>query len=749
QPATKEGYTFEGWYDNAEFTENTVTQIIAGSMGNKTIYAKWKIKTYTITYVLNGGINNESNLTTYNVETSTITLQPLTRTGYTFEGWYDNADFSGDEISEILTGSTGDKTFYAKWEISAYAIIFEPNGGTGIMEPQEFSYGIEESLNVNTFTRLGYTFEGWAASEARANDGIVDYVDEDNYTIGESNVTLYAVWTINVYTITYNLNDGVNDENNPDTYNVETETITLLPSSKIGYTFDGWYDSEDFNGIEVTQIPTGSTEDKVFYAKWIIAVYSITYNLDGGTNDLSNPESYTIETETIQLQDPSKIGYTFGGWYDNTEFTDTPITQIEMGSTEDKIFYAFWIIDIYAITYNLNGGINDENNPETYSIETSTITLQPAMKTGYSFVGWYDNAEFSGDELSQIPTGSTGDRTFYAKWMITIYTIAYHLDNGINDENNPETYTVESETIILQPATKIGYAFLGWNDDPEFNGNVISQIPAGSAGDLILYANWILTFDIDFFDYDGSSLGIASQRKNEGELVDRPIDPTKGECIFDGWYTDMYFTDEYDFDTPVTQDLSLYSKFLVTVIFKVDNSIESRVLILSDVLSTAFTFNPSKIGYSFENWVYLEKNEVLTEETGLDFNLPITLEAMLTPNVYTINFDLSYEDSDEVDEKEVVFDSVFGELPEPKRRGYTFEGWYYGIDLIENSDIFRVPSDITLEARWELISVDFAWIYIASASIVALIIIFMAVLLKKKNANKRYERPIYTRIDRE
>ncbi len=151
--------------------------------------------------------------------------------------------------------------------------------------------------------------------------------------------------------------------------------------------------------------------------------YAITYNLDGGTNNASNPAKYTIETTTITLANPTKTGYTFGGWYSDAALK-TQVTQIAKGSTGAKIFYAKWTAVSYSITYNLNGGTNAAGAKTSYTIETADYTLPTPTKTGYTFGGWYENSGLTGSAVAKIAKGSTGNKTYWAKWTIKSVTCA-------------------------------------------------------------------------------------------------------------------------------------------------------------------------------------------------------------------------------------------------------------------------------------------------------------------------------------
>ena len=223
------------------------------------------------------------------------------------------------------------------------------------------------------------------------------------------NATLH-VWE--EYTVTYNLNGGTNHADNPKSYTKFDATITLKDPTRKGYTFKGWYSDSKLTK-KVTKIASGSTGNKTLYAKWA-KTYTITYKLNGGTNNKSNPKSYTKIDATITLKNPTRKGYTFKGWYSDSKFKKK-VTKIAKGSTGNKTLYAKWAKNTYKITYKLNKGKNSAKNPKTYTVTTKTITLKNPTRKGYTFIGWYVDAKYK-TKVTKITKGSTGNKTLYAKW---------------------------------------------------------------------------------------------------------------------------------------------------------------------------------------------------------------------------------------------------------------------------------------------------------------------------------------------
>ena len=283
-------------------------------------------------------------------------------------------------------------------------------------------------------------------------------------------------------TLTFDAGEGSFKEGKTLTLTGKVGENLALPETPVrkGYDLTGW------NPALPEKYPEKDTE---YTAVWIKeGNYSITYELNGGTNAPENPASYNVETGTITLKDPVKTGYTFEGWYKDGGFT-TKVTEITQGTTGNITLYAKWEPVSYTITYELNGGTNAPENPVSYNVETGTITLKDPVKPGYTFGGWYKDGEFT-TQVTEIPQGTTGNITFYAKWLEN-YTITYELDGGTNAPENPASYNVETETITLKAPTKDGFAFTGWFESPDFSTTEVKEITQGSTGDKTLYARWI------------------------------------------------------------------------------------------------------------------------------------------------------------------------------------------------------------------------------------------------------------------
>lgn len=478
----KTGYVFEGWYtdkDTLTSSFGTDSLLTVALTGNISVYAKWSPEEYTVTYNSNGGSIEEGNPLSYTIESGDIALQSPNRTGYIFDGWFTDENFSADKkLEKIPAASTGNIVLYAKWSAQTFSVTYNLDGGV-LASENPTSYTIEsDKITLANPTKNGYTFAGWTGAGITVPSLSVSI---DTGSTGNKEYT--ANFTLEGYSIRYNLNGGTNHSANPSEYSVISDKIDLMPPTRPGYMFMGWYTDEEFTESSMLDfIPTGSTGDIALYANWSVQTYNITLNLNGGTISGNNPIFYTINSDTITLPTPEKNGYTFYGWYDSDSNYYSSVT-IETGSYGNRVYTAYWTPDNYNIEYIYpEGAWNSEYNDETYTIE-SEIYFEDAFKYYYNFEGWYTSSDFSADtKIESIPAGSTGDITVYAKFTPTVYSITYNLDGGTLTDENPTAYTTESPDIILKAPKKKGYVFFYWQDETgtKLTGN---KIAAGSHSD--------------------------------------------------------------------------------------------------------------------------------------------------------------------------------------------------------------------------------------------------------------------------
>ena len=435
------GHTFKEWEIKLKSgnkitvpaDENVQSYINAGETGGSwSVTAQWTPIEYTITYNLDGGELVGEYPTTYNVTSSTITLANATKTGYTFGGWYDNSGLTGTAVTQIATGSTGNKTFWAKWTIMSDGCVageYLAQGKTAC-EPCKvgnycaggtFNYDSTKDQGINACSgATQYQNQSGQATCKTVSDG---YYKKDNTAQTECGNGYYCKNAVRTQCPNGYVTDTTTASLESECYTACTVACTEQTCPKNAKCTHGTTTTNGKQYVGSTCNAASSTCDITISCNngydldgstCVLHEYTITYELDGGVNAESNPAKYSVDTATITLANPSKDGYTFGGWYSDANFT-TKVTQIATGSTGNKTFWAKWTTDAYTITYELDGGVNAESNPVSYDVTTDTITLADPSKTGYTFGGWYSDANFA-TKVTQIVKGSTGDKTLYAKW---------------------------------------------------------------------------------------------------------------------------------------------------------------------------------------------------------------------------------------------------------------------------------------------------------------------------------------------
>jgi len=561
-------YNFDGWYTDESYATK-VTKIERGTTGDQYFYAKWKLVDFAVNFFLNGGnVSHSDYPATYNVETGVALPYDPQKEHCSFDGWYEDEGFTK---KAVLTpgGMKGDKNLYAKWVVATYTVSYELNGGNfneGETPVTSYEYG-SASVELSIPFKNGYTFGGWFTESTYVNK--VTAID----TLSDGNKTYYAKWQAVVYRITYELNGGENAAENPSSYTIES-SITLLPAEKTDYDFIGWYSENEFL-TEITEIPSGSTGNLTLYAKFEIKTYSITYE---GTKDADNlnPTSFIAVHETIILEDLSVPGYDFLGWYDG----ETKVTEIPESVKADVVLTAKWKVIVYTITYELFGGVNNDKNPSSYTIENDEYTFLPATQAHYDFLGWYSDSDQT-HLIKGISKGLTGNLKIYARWALHDYRITY--ENTKDAENaNSKDFTIKDDEIALLPLSKNGYIFEGWKLD----GAVCATISPSIGKDLTLTATWSLVkYTIDYELNGGAndtenplSYTIESEvitlKNPEKDSVVKVIGQTiKGDGRYEitkeitlysfiGWYLEETFTTCIEvIETGSTGNLILYAKW--------------------------------------------------------------------------------------------------------------------------------------------------------------------------------------------
>ncbi|PKV04444.1 L,D-transpeptidase catalytic domain-containing protein, partial [Bifidobacterium pseudolongum subsp. globosum] len=273
-------------------------------------------------------------------------------------------------LSGTVSGTSLEATAVITVTQRPYNVIFNSNGGSAVA-PATVEAGQKAAQPANP-TRTGYAFAGWYT----AKNGGTRY---DFDTPVTADVTLYARWTINKYTVTFDANGGTTVK----TATVEHGQKVTQPAAptRTGYTFTGWYTAK--TGGSKYDFAKPITADITLYAQWTANKYTVKFDANGGTT----VAAATVEhgQKAAQPANPTRTGYAFAGWYTakngGTRYDfDTPVTA-------DVTLYARWTINKYTVTFDANGG----TTVKTATVEHGQKVTQPAAptRTGYTFTGWY------------------------------------------------------------------------------------------------------------------------------------------------------------------------------------------------------------------------------------------------------------------------------------------------------------------------------------------------------------------------
>lgn len=569
--------------------------------------------TFAINYVLDGGTNSENNPNEYVPEKLPLLLENPTKSGYKFVGWYDNENFTGEAITEISAGTMGDVTLYAKWNALDYRISYELNGGTNAENPDGYDVS-DLPVSLHAPSRTGYIFKGWYMGENRVLAIPVG-------TTG--NVVVSAKWEPITYTIDFDTNGGLPTLSSID-YTIESDSFTLQEITKAGYTFDGWYNGE----TKVTEITTGTYGNMTLVAKWTADLYTISYDLADGVNSPENPTSYTIESGLITLKDPTRVGYTFVGWYNGEQL----VTTIDSNTLENISLTAKWTVNSYKLTFDVDGNLTEKN----FKYGESVTAIENPTKVGHTFAGW-------SEELPE--TMPANDITVEAKWAINSYDITYDLAGGVNNSENPTTYTIESGLITLKNPTREGYTFLGW-----YNGEqLVTIIDSNTLENITLTVKWKITTDHEGTEDDPYSVDDALKiagTLSSGEYTDLVYitGVVTDAGTFDTYYRNVYICDKNSKETILVYSCNISE--IVDVIY-----VNDTVVIKGYIKNhNGNTLEISSKGNSYATFVSKEAglSTITVSETSSEFAIINELSTMEGLNGSSFTFKVSVTEGYEI-----------------------------------------------------------------------------------------------------
>jgi uncharacterized repeat protein (TIGR02543 family) len=657
------GCTFLGW-TGPGYTVPTTTGIVipADNSDPKIFTAHWDVQTYNVTYELNGGTSHADNPSTYTVEELPKTLYAPTKDAYDFKGWYDNATFSGNVFTAIPEGSSGDIKYYAKWEIKKHTVQFLDHDDS-VLKTEIVNHGSPATAPTTNPTRTGHTFAGWNPSTF-------------NSITADTNI--YAQYSINQYTMTFNTNGGSSVD--AITQNYDTDITPPGNPTKDYYDFAGWYsDSGLTASYTITKMPA---TDITIYAKWTAKEYSISYDLAGGsvTPSNANPATYTYETLTFNLVNPTKVGYTFKGW-SGTGLTsdDNKTVTISQGSSGARSYTANWTINQYTYKF-YNGTTLMKEATVDYGSEIVPPTETPSKAStpefSYTFKEWNP----------AVPaTIGAANETFYAQYTETRRSYSIVWTNYDNAELRTDTVeygqTPSYGGTPTRPAdAQFTYTFTGWSP-------AVAQVTgpqtykAQYSGTTNNYTVTIVSSNTDYGTVNKETVTnvpygtVLNVTNNVVHIYG--TDVTAEEKTDTAQYTYTFINWENGTAT-VTGNLTVTANFTQTTnkytytFYKEDESTVVSTATVDYGTGIIVPAGPAKAAtqqftYTFKEWTPAVP-ATITED------ITFTPVYTQTTNQYTATF-VDYNGTTVLGTSTVDYGTAATPPANPSRTGYTFTGW--------------------------------------------------------------------------
>lgn len=744
----KVGYTFVSW-NTTNNGSGTTWDFTTSKMpaNNVVLYAQWSINSYQLSFNLNGGESSPIPNQTIIYDDLAIEPPEPTRTGYTFKEWNTNQLGTGTVWNFTSSRMPANNVIlYAQWQINAYVVSFDLNGGDSApISNQSIDFNALITKPTDP-TRIGYTFNGWGTTSL-VNATIWNFTAD---RMPANNLTLYAQWNINTYSVDFNLNGG--DSAAIPTQQIDFNELVIEPTDpqRDGYTFKGWSISRvALNNMWNFNSDRMPANNLTLYAQWSINTYEVTFDLNGGDSEeiAVQPVVY-LELINEPQPAPSRIGHTFIGW--GVSATDELTLwdfNVDTMPSRNLILYAHWQINTYVVTFDLNGG--DSVAIDQQDVIFNDLVIEPQTepsRIGYTFLEWGTTADTDSSTWSfntnRMPAKNI---TLYAQWQINTYTVDFNLNGG--DSELIEAQVIDYNNLVLKPdnPSRIGHTFTNWSiliDDVYVTWDFENdRVPAN---DITLHAQWTInSYTLDFDLNGGENDAIDAQTIVFNELANEPeVIMVREGYTFTGWsfLDDSNFVN-WDFmsNRMPASDLTLVAQWDINsylLEFDINGGEIDPIphqLVVFNELAIEPEVEMIREGYTFTGWLVMDNQEPNefkaysntlsmyknSFSTNWDFNInrmpanSVTLQAQWEINVYQLDFDLNGASNASIPSQSVVFNEKAIE-PDVKmtKDGHTFKGWMIMPSTVTDSfaqanywdfTSNRMPSnDVILQAQWEV-----------------------------------------------
>lgn len=541
--------------------------------------------------------------------------------------------------------------YIMKYEEEEYTILFANNSGEAWNEIKEQKVSGGATITLPSVTGLpsGVAFYGWYSDltyTKKVGNAGAEYQPTES-------LTLYAKIVRDTYTITFNANGGKNtmsDETMPCGKNA---TLIKNVFTRAGYTFLGWSTTDSATSAtykDEASVNLSSTKDDeiTLYAVWKPRTYTVTFDANGGEVEQST-KTVTYATSYGTLPPPTRIGYSFDGWYTDIEEGSKVTSSTKFTATSNQTLYAYWTPISYTVSFNANGGSGAMDNQKLTYDKSEALTANAFSRTGYTFAGWAKSSSGSVAYQDQVSVknlqSTSGTYYLYAIWTPIEYTVSFSA-NGGTVELNSKSVTYDSTYGDLPVPTRTGYAFEGW-----YNAENVRIYPTTSVritADQTLYAHWTAnSYEVTFKSQETSWSTQISETYGKSYRLPSST-PTRTGYTFAGWYTAASGGSQVTEANTVliTAAQTLYAQWApltYAVVFDANGgSGTMNDQILTYGMSEALTANAfTRTGYKFDGWAKSPYGSVSYGDRAEVLNLSsttqgITLYAHWTALTYTI-----------------------------------------------------------------------------------------------------------------
>lgn len=403
-----------------------------------------------------------------------------------------SAQVGGWTGSDVSSGSLRSTTLTGPAYVTKYTVTYNRNGGTGGTESASVTYG-GAYPGITVPTRTGFTFNGYFS----AASGGTRYYNANGTAATTAavtaNITLYAQWTANTYTVTLDAQGGTGGSSSiTATYGEDMPAITV--PTRTGYTFGGYYSGTDGSGIQYYSA-AGASANKwntaaagTLRAKWTPNTYTVRFDSQSGTACDSVSVTYGAAYGTLPT--PTRTNYTFGGWFTDaqsgTQITSTTTVSI----TADQTLYAHWTLNAVTITYYGNGaGAANVPAPQDKLIgATATISATVPTRAGFTFLEWNTAANGSGTAYSGGDSYSTdAPLSLFAQWaaipVVSDVTAVRCNSSGVSTDTDADTYAVIGfDWSAASAVSGVAYTIRWVNREDALNTGIATGTLSGTGG---------------------------------------------------------------------------------------------------------------------------------------------------------------------------------------------------------------------------------------------------------------------------